>query len=66
MIDYFALALTHGLLLLAVLRIVMRDALDSEDPLAGAEPDATGADDAPEPLRRNRRKRAKSADRRDA
>ncbi|AOL93526.1 hypothetical protein [Porphyrobacter sp. LM 6] len=32
MIDYFALALGHGLLAIALLRLVMRDALDT-DPL---------------------------------
>lgn len=32
MIDYFALALGHGLLAIALLRLVMRDGLDS-DPL---------------------------------
>ena len=31
MIDYFALALTHGLLLLAVLRLLVRGDLDRED-----------------------------------
>jgi len=32
MIDYFALALGHGLLAIALLRLVMRDAIDT-DPL---------------------------------
>lgn len=32
MIDYFALAIGHGLLAIALLRLVMRDGLDS-DPL---------------------------------
>lgn len=32
MIDYFALALGHGLLAIALLRLVMREGLD-EDPL---------------------------------
>jgi len=32
MIDYFALALGHGLMVIALLRLVMRDALDV-DPL---------------------------------
>ena len=32
MIDYFALALTHALILIAVLRVLMRDELDREDP----------------------------------
>lgn len=35
MIDYFALALGHGLMALAILRLVMRDNLDS-DPLLGS------------------------------
>jgi hypothetical protein len=35
MIDYFALALGHGLLAFALLRLVMRAGLD-EDPLIGA------------------------------
>jgi hypothetical protein len=34
MIDYIALALGHGLLAIALLRLVMRDGLDS-DPLIG-------------------------------
>ncbi len=37
MIDYFALALTHGLLALAAWRILHRDDLDHEDPAAGQE-----------------------------
>ena len=36
MIDYFALALTHALILIAILRVFMRDDLDREDP-PGAE-----------------------------
>jgi hypothetical protein len=35
MIDYFALALGHGLLAIALLRLVMREGLD-DDPLIGA------------------------------
>lgn len=34
MIDLFALALTHGLLLLMVLRLMRRDDLDRESKLA--------------------------------
>lgn len=34
MIDYFALALGHGLLAIALLRLVLRDGLDN-DPLIG-------------------------------
>jgi hypothetical protein len=40
MIDYFALALGHSLLAVALLRLVMRDGLDS-DPLIGALKDET-------------------------
>ena len=38
MIDYFALALTHALILIAILRVFMRDDLDREDPPC-AEPE---------------------------
>lgn len=36
MIDYLALGLTHALIALALLRILMRDELDREDPLEDA------------------------------
>ncbi len=35
MIDYFALALGHGLLAIALLRLLMREGLD-DDPLIGS------------------------------
>ncbi len=38
MIDYLALALTHALILIAILRVFMRDDLDRGDP-PGAEPE---------------------------
>ena len=38
MIDYLALALTHALILIAILRVFMRDDPDREDP-PGAEPE---------------------------
>lgn len=38
MVDYFAIALTHGLMALAVWRLMARDDLDS---------DAASADDRP-------------------
>ena len=38
MIDYLALALTQALILIAILRVFMRDDLDREDP-PGAVPD---------------------------
>lgn len=48
MIDYFALALTHALILIALLRIVSRPELDSEDPVA----EEAAAQDAPKLSRR--------------
>jgi hypothetical protein len=42
MIDYFALALGHGLLAIALLRLVMREGLD-DDPLIRAIEDETAA-----------------------
>ena len=42
MIDYFALALGHGLLAIALLRLVLRDDLDS-DPLIGEITDETAS-----------------------
>lgn len=60
MIDYLALGLTHALILIALLRILPREALDREDPLADTLPDA------PEPTRREarraRRKRGEDGD----
>lgn len=50
MIDYLALGLTHALILIALLRILPRDALDREDPLADTAPDA------PAPTKREARK----------
>lgn len=40
MIDYFALALGHGLMAIALLRLVMKPGLD-EDPLIAAIKDET-------------------------
>ena len=40
MIDYFSLALMHGLLLIGLLRILKRDELDHEDVMTLAEADA--------------------------
>ncbi len=51
MIDYFALALTHGLLALACWRILLRRDLDEEVPAAAlVEPDQPSP-----PLRGQRR-----------
>ncbi|WP_379548430.1 hypothetical protein ACFCW2_04480 [Qipengyuania sp. DSG2-2] len=43
MIDYFALALTHGLLLIGLLRVLTDDKLDHEDVATLAETDAADA-----------------------
>jgi len=42
MIDYFALALGHGLLAIALLRLVVKQGLD-EDPLIGSIKDEANA-----------------------
>ncbi|GAA0267134.1 hypothetical protein GCM10009127_03460 [Alteraurantiacibacter aestuarii] len=42
MIDYFTIALTHGLIALAAFRLLTRDDLDRED-------EAAAADTAPAP-----------------
>ncbi len=49
MIDYFSLALTHGLLLLAVWRLLRRPDLDVE---AAAANDAAGSGRPGPPVRR--------------
>jgi hypothetical protein len=50
MIDYFALALTHGLLALTCWRLLLRPDLDREEPVDGA------AEAAPAPARGPRRR----------
>jgi len=55
MVDYFALALSHGLLILAVWHLLWRVDLD-EDP-AAPEPDAAAAAE-PEPTKQGLRIRA--------
>ena len=59
MIDYFALALTHALILIAILRVFMRDDLDREDP-PGAEPEVAKPNQREE--RRARRSGGKTCD----
>ena len=61
MIDYFALALTHGLLAIALLRLVRRGdlGLDSETPAAS---EGTGAPETrPETRREARARRRRRA-----
>ena len=60
MIDYFSLALMHGLLLVGLVRILGRDELDHEDVLTHAEADAAirARDEAGDPVvPRNSRER---------
>ena len=55
MIDYLALALTHGLLLIALVRLLQRDALDNEDVATLAQTDAkrqAGMAESTDPRRR--------------
>ena len=54
MIDYLALALTHALIVIALLRILTRDELDREDPLA-SDPAVT----AEGPVARAKQRRAR-------
>lgn len=50
MIDYFALALTHGLLLLGAWRMLQRVDLDREEPVdPAATPPAEPAPTTPKP-----------------
>ena len=58
MIDYFALSLTHGLLLLALLRLVKRADLDSDE----AAPPEVEEDTAPAETRREARERRRRRD----
>ncbi|MBO6768825.1 MAG: hypothetical protein JJ901_11075 [Erythrobacter sp.] len=54
MIDYFALALTHALIMIALFRILVRAELDREDPLSNH------AADAEAPSRREARRARRS------
>ena len=40
MVDYFALVLSHGILLIAFWRLMQRDDLDTEEPRAEGTQDA--------------------------
>jgi hypothetical protein len=59
-IDYFALALTHALIMIALFRILVRDELDREDPLG----DESGeiAQPTRREARRARRNRTRGSD----
>ena len=47
MIDFFALALSHGLLALAAIRILLRGELDEEITVTAPEPEAPPAQPQP-------------------
>ena len=57
MIDYFALALGHGLLVLAFLRLVMRDSLDADPAITELEQVAKAKHPNPRSIRRSPRAR---------
>ena len=55
MIDYFALALTHALIAIAMLRMLGRDELDHEERKTGPSP--APSESTPRAKRRERRAR---------
>jgi len=61
MIDYFALALGHGLLVLAFLRLVMRDSLDVDPAIS----ELSEAAEAKRPKTGSNRRISRSSDTRD-
>ncbi|MDP5102861.1 MAG: hypothetical protein NWP98_02945 [Erythrobacter sp.] len=62
MIDYFALALGHGLIAIALLRLVLREGLDA-DPLIGAiQSETADHRKATTTAGRNAARRVRSAD----
>jgi len=61
-IDYLALALTHALIVIALLRILTRDELDREDPLASDPAVNAAAPAARAKQRRARRRRRQGRD----
>lgn len=54
MIDYFALALTHALIVIALIRLLSRPELDSEDLLARDEEEVAETEMSPREKRRAR------------
>lgn len=58
MIDYFALALGHGLLVLVFLRLVMRDSLDIDPAISELKQKAEAK--KPDPRRKRRGRQARS------
>jgi hypothetical protein len=62
MIDYFALALGHGLMAIALLRLVLRADLDADPLLARLKTEAAENRMAASPAGRNAARRAKAGD----
>lgn len=60
MIDYFALALGHGLLAIALLRLVLREGLDTDPLLEEIKSEAAGNRKAASPSGRNAARRARA------
>lgn len=59
MIDYFALALGHGLLAIALLRLMLRAGLDDDPLIGGLKSEADGNRKAASTAGRNAARRAK-------
>ncbi len=59
MIDYFALALGHGLLALALLRLVLREDLDADPVITALKDKAEAEREAGSAAARNARRRRK-------
>lgn len=59
MIDYFALALGHGLMVIALLRLVMRDALDVDPLIASITAEDAGRRKSASIAGRNQARRAR-------
>jgi hypothetical protein len=62
MIDYFALALGHGLMAIALLRLVLRDDLDGDPLLARLKADTAANRMASSAAGRNAARRARDMD----
>ncbi|PKP95170.1 MAG: hypothetical protein CVT75_03190 [Alphaproteobacteria bacterium HGW-Alphaproteobacteria-14] len=62
MIDYFALALGHGLIAIALLRLVLRDGLDADPLIEQMTSDTKANRKAKSVTARNAARRARKAD----
>lgn len=62
MIDYFALALGHGLLAIALLRLVLRDGLDADPLIEQITAETANNRKATSIAGRNKARRARSRD----